>query len=296
MQAFWRTLRQRNWQQHIGHTLGMAWLLVFASLLLPREWRAGLGGWLFGAVVLALGVKEAAEAPENWERARRRWRAGAKPLRVLVAATPPEVVGWFKTLGCWGAGAWAGLRRQPPPRRSATQAAAMPLDYLRRSGYRNLMPMLLACTVADMLVVHFLIGLVWPGVLARALGHAGFGLLHLGLVMALLGDRYWMGQGRHALDQRFLYLRLGCRGHGRIARADILKAGVWRGRLPKHRLTRQDAVITPWAPPNVRLLLRPQSTRLRLLGSSRSDLRCLYLYVDEPQSLLAALRPQDEAA
>jgi hypothetical protein len=118
----------------------------------------------------------------------------------------------------------------------------------------------------------------------------------LSTLVWLFGDRWLVGAGSHVLTDQGLQLRVGARTHGLVPLAAIARcermaepAASW---LRRHGVEPGSAVrVSPLDKPNVVLILTPDSrVRLTHLGVERTGLSCIFVYVDRPQDLIAALR------
>lgn len=289
---FWVGLRGRSWQQHLGQTLGLLWMLTLLQLLLPRAWALDLLHAMPVMLGLAIFLKELAERHETWGRARQLQRAGASARRCLRVLFAAEWRGWGNTLLGWQRDALqALLSRGSVQQDEATRLEAPAFGYLARSGYRGWMPLLLSSSLVDLVLLHGILGLgQWKISPQQALAlNLGNLLLHALALSSLLGDRQGIGRGEHRLDAQHLHIDLGRRAAGRIPRQAILSATRITAGAAAPR-DRHCLRVTPCAKPNVRLLLAPEArVGLWLWGSWRPALRQVDLYVDEPDALLNAL-------
>jgi hypothetical protein len=289
--AFPRRLRRTPWTTVIRN----AWLtllsLAIVLAVLPA-WLAHALRPLLLTVPLAMCVaKDLSHLPDALARTRtalaqRRWRS-------LVAAwLPPEFVGLVRLDGALRRGFGHWLLRTPQPAAPAGET----FGYLGQGAYRTGIAIGLFCIFVeiplDAAVVPLLVN--DPGA-ARTL-HVLMLVSCLSSLVWLLGDRWHVGAGVHVLDGAALHLRVGARTTGSIPREAIAACERVNEGTPawcrRHRIAPADALVaSPLDKPNTVLILKDDCpVRLTHWGVQREGLACVFLYVDRPDALAAALR------
>jgi hypothetical protein len=282
MAGFVKTLRTRSWQQHLGLLAGLSWLFLF-SLMLVRdaELRSSIKlAWL-AFLVLGFAAKEAVDAPLNWGRAARRFRAERRPVRALFEAIPCEIRGWFRTFWAWQLGFVTWLLDRMPPKEAGDPVTG----YLRRSGYTSLLPMLVASSLVDIPLLHAFVEFAAIPAAQKPWLHLGALGLHVLAFTSLLGDRYLLGAGQHLATDTHLHIALGARAGGLIPLQSLAAVDRLRPDFKLGRLGPDEVVVSPWDAPNLMLTLSTPAS-LQVLGAPRNGLCKLYLYVDEPDAFV----------
>jgi hypothetical protein len=284
-------LRRTPWLDVIRN----AWLVllgaIFIKAILPAPLANSLRPLLLLAPVLVLVAKDLSHLPDAFQRSRTAMRMRA--WRQLPAAwLPPELVGLFRLDRDLRRGFVNWLRRRPQPAAPAGRSFA----YLEQGSYRTAVAIVLISTFIE-LPLH-------AAVLPFFVHDAGaLHVIHLSMLAAVLstlawlfGDRWLVGAGRHVLTEEGLQLRVGARTHGLVPLAAIARCeriaeptAPW---LRRNGIEPRSAVrASPLDKPNVVLILAPDSrVRLTHLGVERTGLSCIFVYVDRPQDLIAALR------
>lgn len=282
MAKFVTTLRTRSWQQHLGLLAGLSWLFVFALMLVrDAELRSSIKVAWLAFLVLGFALKEAVDAPMNWSRAARRFRAERRPVRALFEAIPDEIRGWFRTFWRWQLGFVSWLLDRVPLKQSGDPVTG----YLRRSGYTSLLPMLVASSVVDIPLLHAFVEFAAIPSAQKPWLHLGALGLHVLAFTSLLGDRYLLGAGQHLVTDTHLHIVLGARADGLIPLQCIAAVDRLRPDFKLGRLGPDEVVVSPWGAPNVMLTLSTPAS-LQVLGAPRNGMRKLYLFVDEPDAFV----------
>jgi hypothetical protein len=283
-------LRRTPWIDVIRN----AWLLMIGAmvikLMLPAQLAGSLRPLLLVAPLLLLAAKDLSHLPDAIERSRGILRTRA--WRQLPAAwLPPELVGLIRLDNELRRGCMHWLLRRP----QAGAPAGRSFSFLERGSYRTAVAIVLVSAFVELplhaAVLPFFVH--DPAVLR---------ILHLLMLAAVLqtlasvfGDRWLIGAGQHVLTEEGLQLRIGARTHGSIPLETI--AGCERIAEPmekwlrRHGIERRSAIkASPLDKPNTVLILKADSrVRLTHLGVERTDLSCIFLYVDRPQDLVHAL-------
>jgi hypothetical protein len=271
-----------------------AWLILLAAtaikFMLPGRLADSLRPLLLVAPLLPLVAKDLSHLPDALERTRgilrtRAWR------RLPAAWLPPELVGLLRLGREQRRGFVNWLLRRPVPQAPAGRA----FPFLERGSYRTAF----AIVLFSIFVELPLDAAIMPLFVHDA---AQLRLLHL-LMLAgsmstlawVLGDRWLIGAGQHVLTEEGLQLRIGARTHGLVPAGAVARceriAEPMADWLRRHGIERRNAVrASPLDKPNTVLILK-EGGRVRLshLGVERTDVCCIFLYVDRPQDLMHAL-------
>jgi hypothetical protein len=275
--------------------LGKAWLLMVGCALVKPMLPRGLGQalrplvWLLPLLVLV--AKDMSHLPDALARIRVLLAARAWS-RLPAAWLPPELVGLFRLDSALRRGFVHWLRRCPHAALPAGQA----FGYLERGAYGTVVAIVLFSLLVEIPLDAFIASFFVHDPVTRRVLHAVLLAGALSSLAWVLGDRWWIGAGRHVLDADSLHLRVGARSHGSIARSAIaacervdVPAAAWcraRGIAPHAAL-----VASPFDRPNAVLMLEAgNSVCLQHLGRARTGLACVFLYIDRPDLLAGALR------
>jgi hypothetical protein len=284
-------LRRSSW----GNAFGNAWLTLmacaFLKVVLPAALVHALRPWMLMAPIVPLIAKDLAHWPDALARSRSALAAHAWDGLVL-AWLPPELVGLVRLDAQLRRGFVEWLLRRPRPQAPAGQV----FGYLERGAYRTVVAIALVSLLVE-LPIHAIAGsLLLRDPAERHLVHL---LLIVGSLSSLawvMGDRWWIGQGQHVLDAHDLHLRVGARTVGNIPRTAIAgcqrltgSAAAW---CRDHAIDPRAALrASPFDKPNAVLMLKEGSqVRVHHLGRERTGLACVFLYLDRPADLSAALR------
>ncbi len=273
-----------------------AWL-AFVSLAivlaaLPAWIGHALKPFLFTVPLAMFVAKDLVHFPDAVARTRALLAAGR--WRSLPAAwLPPELVGLIRTDQALRRGFLHWLLRKPQPN---VPAAGQPFGYLQQGAYRTGVAIALFCIFVEMpldaAVMPLFVRDHGTAQVLHALMFAG----SLSSLVWVLGDRRLVGAGQHVLDDDGLHLRIGARTEGTIPRAAIAvcerlnePVAVW---CRRHGIASIDTLVaSPLDKPNTVLILHDDCpVRLTHWGVPREGLACVFLYVDRPAALAAALR------
>lgn len=294
MRRYRDVLQTMPWMSLIGYCALIVLYGGLASLCLPREWRPPFMRFLLQASLLLLVAKDIACLPLHVARIKAaRVRGDAWP-RVLHAALPPAFLAYLRLeRAMWrGFFGWL-LRRAQPPR-----PAGLALGYLERGSYGTVI-----CCLLVALFVEAPIDVMIASLLAKTpeqlrMLHVGFGLLAAYSLVWVLGDRWHVsGRRHHVLTATRLELDIGARGYGSIPLDAIANCErinesctAWckRHGYPLHAARK----LTPCDAPNVVITLLPGcDVRLTLLQVERGGDGPIFLYLDRPEQLSAAVLP-----
>ncbi len=285
-------LRRTPWLDVIG----AAWLVfvggMFISFVLPRPLAHSLKPLLLAAPLLVLMAKDLSHLPDALRRTRD--AVDARAWGQLVAAwLPPELLGLFRLDAALRRGFLHWLLRRASPQ----APAGRPFGYLERGSYRTIVAIALFLSFVELPLDAAIMPLFIRDPAERKLIHMLMLVATVSNLVWLFGDRWLVGAGRHVLTKEGLQLRIGARTHGLVPIEDI--AGCERIDEPvkdwlrRHGIDAGNAVKASPSPldkPNVVLILKPDSrVRLSHLGRERTDLSCIFLYVDRPQELIACI-------
>lgn len=286
-------LRLSSWRDMAKY----AWLILLGMIALKLMLPAALGRHLRPLTVVAPLLPFIAKDLSHWPDALARLRAACAAGawgRVLSACWPPELLGLLRVDAAMRSGFLAWLRRRPQP---APPAGEM-FTYLERGSYRTGVAIVLMATLFELPLDAALLPLLPPSLVdpheVRLL-HALLVLAVLSTLVWVLGDRWHIGRGCHVLTDAGLALRIGARTAGTIPldaiaewqRIDLAPADWCR----RHGIARHTTLlVSPLDKPNAVLMLKLNSgVRLTHMGVERSDLACVFLYVDQPDRLFRAL-------
>lgn len=260
--------------------------LGITRLLPPTSVQAAndLALWVFPGLV---ALRWMAWLPEGWQRAARTRRSPF--VRIAILLIPGEFVGLCRWLvvTAWGCLSWI-LRRPPTPR-----PPGRPIEDRRKGVYDGFMVLSLISFVPEVPITLILLSSVHGHLLVHVLVHTAEVLA----IVWLLGDRWLVHSGGHVLTRTHLDLRVGARAAARLPLEDIAHAELldkktsYRAWCRGHGTSlRETGVISVFDDPNLVLSLRPGAAlRWTRFQFERSLPRHLFLYVDDPAALIAAL-------
>lgn len=293
--AFPLRLRRTPWTTVIRN----AWLsclsLAIVLAVLPAWLSHALKPVLFAVPLAMFVAKDLVHFPDAIARTRtllaaRRWHS------LPAAWLPPELVGLIRTDRALRRGFLHWLLRKPQPGPQRAAPAGMTFGYLGQGAYRTGVAIALFCLFVEIPLDAAIVPLLVKDPGAARMLHALMFVSCLSSLVWVLGDRRLVGAGLHVLDDDGLHLRIGARTHGTIPRAAI--AACERLNEPvqvwcRHRgIAPIDVVVaSPLDKPNTVLILHDDCpVRLTHWGVPRERLACVFLYVDRPDALAAALR------
>jgi hypothetical protein len=285
-------LRRTPWTTVIRN----AWLtlLTLAVVLpvLPRGLAHALKPLLFLIPLAMFAAKDLVHLPDAVARTRTLLAAGR--WRGLPAAwLPPELVGLIRVDGALRRGFLQWLLHKPQP---AASIAGEAFGYLEQGAYRTGVAIALFCVFVEIPLDAAVVPLLINDAGAARVLHVLMFVSCLSSLVWVLGDRWLVGAGRHVLDDEGLHLRIGARTAGCIPRAAIAAcerltepAQAW---CRRHGIAPIDTLVaSPLDKPNTVLILNDdRPVRLTHWGVPREGLACIFLYVDRPDALGAALR------
>lgn len=283
-------LQQPSWAEYLRRFAGPTLVaLCIVSLVRDPNLRTLLKHLIIAFFIAAFAAKEIADFPATLRRALREHRSERRPLIFLLSLLAPELAGWIRTLGNLIVGflSW-GARRRPPTDRTE----GLRITYLQRSGYGVLIPLAILVLLTDVPVSMLLLpALGVPEVHHVALRAA---ILFVGLtnLACLLGDRWHISARHHVLTKDKLLLRIGVRFDATIPLSAIQDVRlVGRSERICVAWSKRELLASPFDRPNVKISLTDSSdVKITSLGCAFNDASSVYLYVDDPESLLVHLR------
>lgn len=280
------TLRAWPWlptlQRSAVASIALGWLVGRATTSAHGAYSPG---WVvFGLLIAWRWIAGARAAFRTLQRG-----GGPRHPRLSLlfyVVVPAELVGVVRLLAMTlGAGVLWLLRRPVPQRLNGL------LSEDRRKGFYNA---LFAMNVVGAITEIPLSILILPGLVPEEGVRIAVHCLEVLLNLAILGDRWLVDAGGHILTESHLLLRAGLRASAEVSISDVLEIDV----VPKSMslatwsrsrgLDPRDAgVISVLDGPNValRLVSGPWKTWTRL-QAERARPSCLFLYVDDPATLV----------
>jgi hypothetical protein len=287
-------LRRTPWLDVIG----TAWLVLvggmFLRMVLPAQLAHGLRPLFLAAPLLVLVAKDLSHLPDALERSRDAMRRRAWG-RLAAAWLPPELLGLARVDRALRRGFIGCLLRRPRP---DAMPAGRAFTYLEHGSYRTACAFVLFSALVELPIDAAIVPLFIADEGKRMTIHLLMLASALSTLAYMLGDRRLLGDGRHLLTAQGLLLRIGARTDGVVPLEAIAAceridepAAKW---LRRRGIGACDAVTASPSPldkPNTVLILKPGScVQLTHLGVERTDVFCIFLYLDRPQELIHALR------
>jgi hypothetical protein len=283
-------LRQARWTDQFLQAYLIFLGALALRLALPHSLAQALRPFLFVAPLLPLIAKDLAHFPDALARTRAAVRTRA--WAALPAAwLPPELVGLMRVDRALRRGFMGWLLRRPRP----VQAAGRSFTYLERGSYRTACAIVLVSCLLELPIDAVIVHLAAADHGARLMIHLLMLAGALSSIAYMLGDRWLIGAGQHVLTAQGLELRIGARTSATIPPQAIAAceridepAAAW---LRRHGVNPRQAVrVSPFDKPNAVLRLKPDNNAaLNHMGVARSDVSCIFLYLDRPQDLIHAL-------
>lgn len=291
-------LQDTNWWQMLGY----AWLVFifgrFAMFLLPEALKPLLDKPLLALPLLLIVAKDLAGIPDFSRRMRQVARKGTPWSERLGATLPPELLAFLKLGRAMRQGFLAWVRRQPHPPRPAGAV----LTYTERGAYSTVLAFAVFSACIELPIDAAIATIFIDEPRVRAILHVCSLFSAATILMWVAGDR-WMVRGAkgHVLTGDALDLSIGARASGiipldAIAGCDNLteKPDLW---CKRHGVARRDTVtVSPFDAPNVVLRLRPEApVTIMTYQMATQAPACVFLYLDRPELLGAAVRRSQEA-
>jgi hypothetical protein len=292
------SLREASWSSLLQYS----YVILIAGLLLklatPAPLRSHMSRSLLVAPLLPFIAKELAQLPEFLLRLRAA-RAAGSLAGMLAALFPPEFLGLLQLEPALRRGFVARLcRRDAPPRPEGRV-----FGYLDRSSYSTVVAIVVLSALIELPLNGLILSLfIWDHA-TRWSVELALAATSLCALVWVLGDS-WLVRGarHHVLTTTCLDLKVGARAQAKVALAAIAGCEL----LKETRLAwckrngvrlSDTALVSPFDKPNAVLLLRPGSgVSLTLNGMRRESPTCVFLYLDRPDTLVAALASQPASA
>lgn len=286
-------LNDTSWATLLGYAYAAFLAIALLRYAAPESWRMSLKAFGLALPLLLIAAKDLASLPDVAARLRVLRRDGAGIGHWIAACLPPGLIGLARLDRAIWRGFFAWVRRQPPPARPA----GLKLTFLEQGAYSTV----IAIGLFSLLVELPLGGAILPLVVKDAdtvrTVHLLFAAGSLYSLVWLLGDRSLVRGGYHVLTDTHLDLQVGARAGAcipldAIAAVQALRQPVqeWRKTHPFRLL--EAVTITPFDKPNLVLRLRHDAPcTITHHGVERSGVRYVFLYLDRPERLIAALAP-----
>ncbi|KQV37119.1 hypothetical protein [Massilia sp. Root335] len=281
----WLTVSRYAW--------GAFSVIAIAALVAPAAWRPTVKMLGLAMPLLFFAAKDVAQLPRVLVLMRDlRWqRAGA--LRYVSACFPPALIGLARVDRELWRGFFGWVRRQP----AAARPAGVKLSVDERSAYSTVVALGLLSTLVELPIDAAILPLLIADPVAVKTIHLAAVLSAAYGVVWLLGDRWLVRSGYHVLTDTHLDLQVGARAKALIPLTAIEDISLLRESMDEWRAKRSlghaDTVnVTPFDKPNIVLCLAPEAgCVITHHGLARNEARYIFLYLDHPGKLIAALAP-----
>lgn len=281
-----------RWGQYLKLITYSGFISILGIALIPNaELSNALLRILIVLMLFAYCFKEWADTPANWRRAK---QAYTQERSIFGAAKefflPAEFRGWWKTflriqIAC--------LKRPKQIDSSNLQAQTVSLTYLKNGMYSSLLPILIVACFADIPLTQFALHLrpidSHLVILIHSLSIAATVLT----ITSLIGDKRLIANGYHYVEQDMLKLRLGARAQADIPLDLIQSIDIIDKKDVLIFNTQLNTIeVTPFDKANLVIHLKPTSglesnTNFVELGSKRTDVQHIKMYIDQPDVLLS---------
>lgn len=279
-----------RWSSYLK-LLGFAILIpLFASkFIADTSLRQSVRNGLLLLFLLACSAKELIDTPANWARAKNRYRLAKSFWFASYELFPAEFRGWIRTFlqiqrACW---------RNPRVAQETTNTNEF--TYLKNGMYSSLFAIVVISCLGEIPFSLLMINLFKIDPSISNIIHLVTILTAILTITSLIGDKRLLGKAVHKIENGYLVLQLGARAQAKIPLCAIDHVALLDPiQLPFLGSNIDSIKITPFDKPNLILQLKPvleQHSKIDFeeLGSTRQDIRTVYLYVDSPTSLLNAL-------
>lgn len=292
-----RQLDDMPWRTLFGYGWAVISTSVLLMLVVPVSWHPAVKAASLALPLLFIVAKDLAQLPRVLGALRDLRARRAGPMAKLAACLPPALIGMARLDRRLWRGFFGWLRRVPP----AARPDGLKLRFDGRSAYSAAFAFALISLLIELPLDAAIMPLLVRDPAKVHTLHWLFGLCAAYSLVWLLGDRWLLRGGHHVLTETDLDLEIGGRASARIPLAAIedarpLSEGAeqWRKR---HALRHAETVnITPLDKPNLVLRLAP-GTNCTILhhGQVRRGVSHVFLYLDHPAQLLAALAARSAA-
>jgi hypothetical protein len=288
-----RRLDDTPWLTVLGYAYASFITLAMLMWLLPARWRTNVKGLELALPLLLLVAKDLSQIPDVPARLHSLRRAGAGWLSYPAACLPPGLIGLMR-LGreqrrgflCW-------MCRESPPARPA----GLRLTFQEQGAYSTMIALALFTVLGEIPLDAAILPLLVKDPAQVQAIHLVLALGGATSLVWVLGDRWRVRNGYHVLTETHLDLEVGARASARIPRDAIADAQPLRKPVAEWRRAhpvpyRETVNITPFDKPNLVLRLRDDaSCTITHHGLERTGVRYVFLYLDRPERLIAALAP-----
>lgn len=289
-----RRLNDTSWVMVIGYAYALFITLVLLRYATPAQWREPMKALGLALPLMLLVAKDLAQIPDVAARLRALRRQGAGPIHWVAACLPPGVTGLIRLDRAQWRGFFCWLRREPQP----VRPSGLRLTFLEQGAYSTVIAYGLFSVFVELPLSAAILPLFVDDPVQVRTIHMVLALGSLYTLVWLLGDRWQLRGGHHVLTDTHLDLQIGARASACIPRSaieDVQPLGQpvaqWRRKNP-FRLA-EAVSITPFDKPNLVLRLRPDvQCTITHHGLERSSVRYVFLYLDRPERLIAALAPR----
>lgn len=286
-----RQLNDTSWTRVLAYAWAAFITLAILLPFTPEPWRGTVKSIGFALPLLLLVAKDLAQLRDVAARLRALRRQGAGALSMLAACLPPGLVGLARLDRALWRSFFGWLRRQPKPARPD----GLKLTYLEQGAYSTALAFGLFSVLVELPLDAALVPLFVDDPVKVRNIHIAVALGSIYTLVWLLGDRWRVRGGFHVLTATHLDLQVGVRASARIALDAIEDAQPLREPVAQWRRThpfrdREAVAITPFDKPNLVLRLRPDADcTITHHGLERTGVRYVFLYLDRPERLIAAL-------
>ncbi|MFZ6799431.1 hypothetical protein ACO0KZ_06475 [Undibacterium sp. Di24W] len=232
------------------------------------------------------------ETPANWGRVKRSYHADGILWKAAIELIPTEFRGWFHTalkiqIACFR----KPLMTSPLDKSNH----AVKFTYLKNGMYTSLLAIAIVACLADIPFSQFLLRMNDMSAMTMAIIHAISITATLLTITSLVGDKRLLGDGVHQIENRVLQLRLGVRARANVPLSHIDSAIILNEKYaPMFNTDVSSMNVTPFDKPNLILNLKEEISNdanawFEELGSIRSNVRTLRLYIDAPEKLIQVI-------
>jgi hypothetical protein len=161
--------------------------------------------------------------------------------------------------------------------------------------YTSLLAIAIVASLAGIPFSQFLLRMNDMSAMTMAIIHAISITATLLTVTSLVGDKRLLGDGVHQVENQVLQLRLGVRARANVPLYHIESAAILNEKhVPMFNTDVSSMNVTPFDKPNLVLRLKEEirndaNAWFEELGSMRSNIRTLRLYVDAPEKLIQVI-------
>jgi hypothetical protein len=285
-----------RWSSYLK-LLGFALLAsLFASKLITDvSLRHSVRNSLLLLFLLACSAKELIDTPANWTRAKNSYRSSKNLRLASYELFPTEFRGWIRSFlqiqrACW---------RNPNMVQETTSVTEF--TYLKNGMYSSLFAIAVVSCLGEIPFSLLVVNLFKIDPSTMNIIHLVTILTAIFTITSLIGDKRLLGKAVHKIEDGFLVLQLGARAQAKIPLCDIYHVAILDPKqLPLLGSNIGSIKITPFDKPNLVLQLEPvldqhKQIYFEELGSTRQNIRTVYLYVDAPEKLLNALKKKIES-